>query len=256
MRQILSKLTSLLLCFLTVTTCHGQTTDEYEPFKSSDYATDKYEIKLETVTFSKFKIEIRQAKLRENINNAPSDFYCRGWLRILEGNKIIKQLYFKELEPVGSCYGLFIPHKQPREDYFIITGIDGYDGSIFIIDTTGKVIEKGGGIFSISKDKRYLFSNWWSDLSGLTVYDLNKKLVMFSDTIEPSLEDWYFKEGIYFAEIWHYETDQIDSSKIAVYDFDKNKLIVTSVNKEYLNQGNKLKIYNDVMHEGDCNCGR
>jgi hypothetical protein len=253
--KAMNETTFLLLCLLTVTTCFGQSTDKYAPFKSSDYSTDKYQIKLDRVRFSKFKIEIRQAKLLDNKINTPSDFYCRGWVTITQGSIVIKQLYFKEIEPVGGCSGLFIPDKQPK-DHFIISKFGDYDGRIFIIDTTGKVQEKMGGIFYISKDQRYLFSSYDSDLSGLTVYDLNKKLILFSGTIEPYLGDWYFKDRKYFAEIQNPLANAIDSCQIAIFDFSKNKLTISEINKDYLKEDNKLKMYNDVVHDKDCNCGR
>jgi hypothetical protein len=103
--RTLKKLIFLILGFLTVTACFGQTTEKYEPFESFDYASDKYQIKLDSATFSKFKIEIRQAKLLDNTSNTPSDFYCRSWLTIRQGDKIINQQYFKSIEPVGGCYG-------------------------------------------------------------------------------------------------------------------------------------------------------
>jgi len=254
--RTLNKLTIFLLCCLTVATCFGQPTGKYEPFKSSDYAADKYEIKLDTATFSKFKIEIRQAHLIDNKSNTPDDFYCRGWLTVTQGNKIIKELYFKEIEPVGSCYGLFIPDKQPRKDHFIISKFGDYDGSIFIVDTTGKVTEKMGGKFYISKDQHYLFSSYASDLSGLTVYDFKKNLILFSDTIEPYLTDWYFKEGKYFAEIWNPSASAKDNRRIAIYDFTKNKLINSTCDEDYLTADSQLKIYNDYNYAKDCNCGR
>lgn len=233
----------------------GQTHDKFEPFNLSDYSKDKYQIKLDTVTFSKLKIEIRQAKFLDNKTNTPSDFYCRGWLTISRGGKTINHIYFKSIEPVGGCAGLFIPDKQPRRDCFIISKFGDYDGSIFMIDTTGNVTEKLGGIFYISKDKRYLFSSYDSDLSGLTVYDLNKKLILFSDTLEPYLADWYFQDKKYFALVSE-DVVNVDTIKIATFDFATNKIIVSNVDKSYPKTENKLTIFNDYSNAKDCICGR
>lgn len=250
----LSKRTILLVELLFVITCFGQTHDKYEAFKKSDYPATKYQIKNKTSTFSKFKIEIRQAKRIGNITNAPSDFYCRSWLKISQGNRINQQIYFKYIEPVGGCSGLFIPDKQPRKDYFIISKFGDYDGSIFIVDTLGKVTEKIGGIFYISQDKRYLFSSYDSDLSGLTVYDLNKKHTLFSDTIEPYLSDWYFQDKKYFA-IVNEDVIQNNKIKIATFDFTLNRLTISLAHKNYPKKENKLKVYNDYQNAKDCNCG-
>lgn len=247
----------LYTCFFVFPgTCLGQSTEKYKTFKSSDYPANKYEIKLETAEFSKFKIEILQVKRLNGQPTSPFDFYCRGWLTIKQGSKIISKRYFKSIEPVGSCYGLFIPAKQRLKDHFIISKFGDYDGCIFIIDTTGHITEKMGGEFYVSADEHYLFSSYDSDLSGLTVYDLDKKLILFSDTIEPYLGDWYYKDEKYFAETWNPGEDGIDSSRIAIFDLIKNKIIISTGGKDYLKAGVKLKLFNDVNKEKECNCGR
>ena len=255
----MNKQTFLLLGILTVTTCFGQTADKYEPFRSSDYAADKYQIKLDTATFSKFKIEIRQAKLLDNKSNTPSDFYCRGWLTVRQGNKIITQRFFKSIESVGGCSGLYIPDTQPRKDFFIFSKFGDYDGSIFILDTTGKLTEKFGGIFFISEDKRYLFSNYDSDAAGLTVYDLNNRLFLYSesDSVPNHLGAWYFQDGEYFARAYDDNSDDEGQKiKIATFDFKTNKLVITTLDKTFLKGERQLKVYNDYQYAKECNCGR
>lgn len=254
----MKKLIFLILGFLTVTACFGQTTEKYEPFESFDYASDKYQIKLDSATFSKFKIEIRQAKLLDNTSNTPSDFYCRGWLTIRQGDKIINQQYFKSIEPVGGCYGLFIPETQPRKDFFIFSKLGDYDGSIFILDTTGKLTEKLGGSFFISKDKRYLFSNYDSDIAGLTVYDLNKRLFLYSESesVPNYLGTWYFQNGKYFARAYDNNSDDDGQKiKIASFDFKTNKLVISKIDKTFLKDEIQLKVYNDLQYDKECNCG-
>lgn len=245
----------LLIGHLSTVQVCGQIHDNFEPFNSSDYSKNKYQIKLDTVSFCKLKIEIRQAKLIDNKTNTPSDFYCRGWLTISRDGKTINQIYFKTIEAVGGCSGLFIPDKQPRNDCFIISKFGDYDGTLFMIDTTGTVTEKLGGVFYISKDKRYLFSSYDSDLSGLTVYELNKKLILFSDTLEPYLAEWYFQDNKYFALV-NEDVVSVNAIKIATFDFTSNKIKVTKVDKSYPKTENKLTIFNDYSNAKDCNCGQ
>lgn len=245
----------LLTGFLSTVKVSGQKHDKFEPYIPSDYSKDKYQIKIDTVTFSKLNIEITQVRFLYKKTNTPSDFFCRGWLTISKGGKTIHHLYFKSIEPVGGCSGFFIPDTQPRKDCFIISKFGDYDGSIFLIDTTGQVTEKLGGMFYISKDNRYLFSNYDSDLSGLTVYDLNKKLVLFSDTLEPYLADWYFQDKKYFALVSEDDVNG-DTIKIATFDFATNKIIISHVDKSYPKTENQLTIINDFSHANECNCGR
>jgi hypothetical protein len=257
----LNKLISFILFFLFVVTNYpAQTTGKFEPFRNSDYPADKFQIKIDTARFAKFRIEIRQIKYTGNPETDTSSFYCRAWLTITQRNKIITQQFYKSIEPVGGCSGLFIPDQQPRKDFFIFSKFGDYNGSIIIIDTTGTVTEKIGGIFYISKDQRYLFSNYDSNLAGLTVYDLNKHAVIYSSSAElrndASLNDWYFQDEKYFTRVYDDETDSSDDViKIATFDFKTNKLVISAVNKNYLKKENKLKVYNDTKYARDCNCG-
>ena len=249
--------TLLILIFMAIAgSSYAQRHDKFEAFNPSDYPANKYQIKLDSASFFQFKIEIRQLK-RTGPTNAPSDFYCRAWLSVTQGNKIIQQIYYASIDPVGSCGGLFIPDKQPVKDYFIISKLGDYDGKIFILDKNGKFIEKSGGPFSISKDHHYLFSDFYSDLSGLTVYDLRKNLVLFSDTIEPiSLAGWYYQDKKHFAEIWDAKANSVNHTQIAIFDLKTNKLVLTNIDKNYTKPANKLATYNDNRNIKDCGCGK
>lgn len=249
--------TLLILIFMAFAgSSYAQRHDKFEAFNPSDYPANKYQIKLDSASFFQFKIEIRQVK-NNKMTNSQSDFYCRAWLSVTRGNKIIQQIYYASIEPVGSCGGLFIPDKQPVKDYFIISKLGDYDGKIFILDKNGKFTEKSGGPFSISKDHHYLFSDYYSDLSGLTVYDLRQNLVLFSDTIEPvSLADWYFQDKKYFAEIWDAKANRVKRNQIAVFDPKTKKLIISEVEKNYARMENKLPVYNDNRNINDCGCGK
>lgn len=250
---------SLSIVFLlSVLLCAGQTKDNYEPYKSSDYSGDQYLIKLDTASFSKFKIEIRQVKaLNQSIWDS-SSFYCRGWITVKEGEKVIVQKYFRSIEPVGGCFGLFLPDKQPVRNYFIFSKFGDYDGSIFILDNTGTLIEKPGGIFYISDDQRYLFSNYDSDVAGLTVFDFMNNRLLYSeiDELTAGIEIWYFQNGKYFATTYGSNHNKNESGiKIATYDFKTNKLIFSIMDKSRLKTENQLKVYNDYQFAKECNCG-
>jgi hypothetical protein len=242
-----TKLTFLLFLILNTTTCFTQTNDVYEPFKPPDYPTDKFQIQIDTATFSKFKIEVIQVILLDLSYWSECSFYCRAWFTLSQGNKVIYQYFYKSMEPVGGCAGIFIPDNQPRNDFFIFSKFGDYDGHILIIDSTGKLIEKLGGAFYISKSKRYLFSNYDSDYAGLTVYDLDKQLILYSALEESRVyfDDWYFQNKKYIAKVY----DDVDNEdremiKIATFDFKTKKLVFSSVNKTFLKSENLLKVYN------------
>lgn len=256
----MNKLVIIIFIVLNGTFCFSQTTYKYKPFKSYDYPSNKYKILTDTASFSKFKIKIIKI---HPINNQYTDstfFYCRVWLTVKQGKKTIIQKYYKSIEPVGGCSGLFIPENQQRKDYFIISKFGDYDGSILILDTTGRITEKIGGSFYISKNRQYLFSNYDSDAEGLTVYDFKNNRVLYSkmESILYRLGDWYFQDGMYFAIAYDEnseEKEQQQNIKIATFDFKRNKLVITTVDKLYMKDKNKLKLYNDFEHDEKCNCG-
>ncbi|MEO8771208.1 MAG: hypothetical protein ABI402_14030 [Ferruginibacter sp.] len=256
---MMTRLRNIILLFLvffirTTNTC-AQKNENPLPFKVADYPGEKYNLNFQVSLFSKLKIEIIQVKLKNDAKvKEPAGFYCRGWVNITEGNKTIKQFYFKNIDAVGGCSGLFVPAVQPRSDYFIVSKFGDYDGSIIIIDTAGKAIQKKGSVFYISKDKQYLFSSYDSDMPGLTVYDLNKKKILFSAEIEPNIGDWYCQDNKYFSIV---TDDNSNAAKIKIvrFDFSKNNIIITTTDKNYPKKENKLSIFNDAAHAKRCNCG-
>jgi hypothetical protein len=228
----------------------GQTIDKFEPFNRTDYPSEIYQITSDSVKFKNYIIDIRQVKSILSRNQ----FYCRAWLTISNKNKFIFRRFFKSIEPVGACYGLFIPLEQPRKDYFILTKLGDYDGRIIIIDSSGNITEKIGGEFYVSADKRYLFSGYHSDQSGLTVFDLNKGQCIFSDTITPYLDEWYYKDNKYISRIDLF-INQISAYNYYYFDLVTNKLIYLKQDKDYLKPENRLQSYNDKNNRRFCNCG-
>lgn len=238
--------TFIILSILSI----GQTIDKFEPFNGSDYPNEKYQITSDSIIFNDLLIEILQVRNKSGYD----PFKCRAWLTIDNKSKPIYQRYFKSINAVGYCYGLFIPYDQPRQDYFIFSKLGDYDGRIFIVDSIGNVVEKIGGEFYISKDKRYLFSTYASDGSGLTVFDFIKGKCLFSENIEPYLSGWYFQDNKFISPIYD---DKIrdNSKKYVIFDLVTNKLIVPTSNNLIPNNDHKLSIYNYGNSRNACNCG-
>jgi len=238
-----------VLTFLT-TVSFGQNSDKFEPFRQSDYPEEKYQITSESIVFRNLLIEIQQVRNKSGYE----PFSCRAWLTINNNGKSIYQRFFKSIDAVGSCYGIFIPLSQPRNDYFILSKLGDYDGRIFIIDTKGNVTEKLGGQFYVSKDKRYLFSDYDSDESGLTVFDFTTGQTLFSETITPRLFEWYYKDNKFISRV-DLSNGQISSTDYYYFDLSTKKLILSKHNKDYLKPEDKLTPYNDNNTRRFCNCG-
>lgn len=177
-------------------------------------------------------------------------FLCRSWLTVRKGNKVLKQKFY-EIEPVGGCSGLFLPSIQPLENYFIISKFGDYEGQTLLIDTIGNLIELTGGSFSVSTDKKHLFSIWYSDLSGITVFELTQRKPIFSKEIEDDKQygDIYFQDGKYYISYF-------EDNAVGLLDIENKKIETSKKTKGFLKEETKLKIFNDVQALTKCNCGQ
>lgn len=247
-RSIKTIIITVLL--ILTTSSFGQSSDKFESFRRSDYPVEKYQITSDSVQFKDFVIEIRQVRNKSGYE----PFSCRAWITIFNSGKPIYQKYFKAIDAVGSCYGIFIPLSQPRNDYFILSKLGDYDGRIFIIDSKGVVTEKPGGQFYVSKDKRYLFSDYYSDESGLTVFDFNSGQTLFSETIAPRLYEWYQKDNKFISRV-ELLNGQTSNTDYYYFDLSAKKLIPFKQNKDYLRSEDKLTQYIDNNTRRFCNCG-
>lgn len=255
---------TILLIFywtLAIGQCIGQTEPEFKPYIANEYSINKYSVILDNLLFLNYKIEIRQLHLEDHDSNDPSDFYCRGWLTVYKGEKIISKLYFPTIDAVGSCFGFFIPESQPRNDCFIISKIDGYNANLYIVDSLGNIEVLWGGSFYISNDNGLLFSNDASDLPSLTIYDLNRKITIYSDSLESDLSghylyEWYFARNEYYATIWNYDTNQIDTDLVALFNIKKQNISFVKRDTYTINDNLKLNYFDMVNPRNRCNCGR
>lgn len=193
------------------------------------------------------KIENLQQVVIKIIQLRPSEdsyeFSCRGLIRTIKGNKIINEINYGNIEPVGSSFGLVYSKKQNNKNLFIASKFGDYSGEIIIIDESGKIQNFQGGQYFITKNEKYLVSGWSSDLSGLTIYDLKKKQIRFNNELDFYLGDWYLSDNIYFSPLWNGERELEQTYQI---DFDNFQL---KKSKLKTNDVGKIKMKNE-----DCYC--
>jgi len=242
-----------IFCLFTLTT-FGQV-DNNATFRKTDYPANKYSIKVDTFTFQKLKVELIQAKLIDYKNYEQNSAYCRIWLIVKNGEKIIDKLFFNDCEAVGGCSGIYKSSGQTRKDYLILSKFGDYDGQVLIIDSSGKIQSYFGGKYYISADNKFLFSTYDSDLAGLTVFDLSKNKVLFtSDSIGTYLADFYFYKNEYFAIVSD-DVRKLNERDIVTFNFMTNELIKSTVDDKFIENAEQLKSYNSFTIE-PCNCGQ
>lgn len=89
---------------------------------------------------------------------------------------------------------------------------------------------------------KYLISTWDSDLSGLTIYDLDKKLVCMNMELDFYLGNWYYANGIYFSPVWNGNKEIDQTYQIDFEDFQ----LKTSTLK--INKGRKIEMANQKCY--------
>jgi hypothetical protein len=174
------------------------------------------------------------------------DFYkfsCKGILRTIKSGKIKDEINYGNIEPVGSSFGITFSKKQKLSDLFIVSKFGDYGGEIIIIDLNGKITSLNGGQYFVTDNERFLVSTWDSDLSGLTIYDLNKKQVCLNKELNNYLGDWYYANGIYFAPLWNGEKESEQTFQLDFESFQLTK------SKLKINEGSKIEHTNQ-----NCEC--
>ena len=238
----------LTIFLLTTIISSGQT---IAPFKDTDFSADKFVVKKEQRTLGTITVDLIHAKPKKQDDSR--QFSCRTWLTIKDKNKLIKELA-QDADAVGGCSGLLFPESQPNKDLIIISKFGDYDGRLYVINKKGEFKDYLGGKFYVSSDSKYLFTNYDSDLSGVSIIDLTKNELIYTGELKQYLADWYFQDGQYFAIVS--EDMKIDEGNgILIFDF-KTKSFKESRTKEKIDPKGKLKIYNDYNRAPDCSCGK
>lgn len=198
-------------------------------------------------------ILIRLAKKISNISSAPHA--CRAWLEVTVHGKRTFTRYFDDIEPVGFSYGLFVldMHLGP---YLPIVKSGDYDGRLYLISGDGSALDVPGGDILVSPDSRYLFSQWASDSSAVTVIDLKRGRVVYMSDKLPYIQDWYHTDGqVFFTESEWLGDSTGPTRKPGVtywYDFKRHKFRARNVDVENIKSATPLPFVFDLSLQADC----
>ena len=190
--------------------------------KGNQYLDRDYNIEIQTFYLDSVIVEIAQI-LRKKFDG--DNFNCKAIIQTRTKNRNIDELYFENIEPVGSSYGICFTKNQTNKKYIIGSKYGDYDGLLIIINSTGKILGESGGNYFVSKDKKYLFSDWYSDLTGITIFDLEKNAVVYSKELPVYLSKWFEDKGKYYAAQW-IENKEIDT----IYTFDLTSFSLSKTN--------------------------
>lgn len=168
----------------------------YKPFVAKQYNQQEYKITQRDIQHGDLTLRIIEAKKLINFTEPPH--YCRAWFDVIRSKSSVFRRYFEDIMPVAFSFGLFVPKVQPPSPYFAVVKNGDYDGRLFLVRNDGKVFDLMGGFYFITQDRRYLFSQYASDIEGLVVLDLQAGKTVFSSDQLPYIHQWYVKDGTYF----------------------------------------------------------
>jgi len=224
--KIITAIGMLLLIFSPTVSNGG---DSYKPYVQKQYSINDFSITHSDFHHGNVVIKIIQAKKKADKYNEPP-YLCRAWLDVSKAKNRIYQKYFDDIDAVGFSYGLFVPKIQPPSPYFAVVKNGDYDGKLFLVRKDGKVFDLMGGFFFITKNRRYLFSEYASDTTGLAVFDLRNGRVVFSSMELPAeMSHWYEKKGEYYFTAEPDSYNVPDKIIAYFYDFSANKIIERTI---------------------------
>jgi hypothetical protein len=220
----------------------------YKPFIAGQYSSKEFKIFQGEFRNGNVLIRIIEAKtISEDYDKSP--YACRAWLEVTKAKQTLFRKYYDDIDAVGFSYGLFVPKVQPPPPFFAVVKNGDYDGRLFLVHKDGKVFDLIGGFYFISENKRYLFSHYASDISGLAVFDLQGGHVVFSSDKLPEYQhQWYIKKGSYFftASEWY------GHGVAYLYDFKSHKIIEKEISSAELAASKPVAYDFDPRECEDC----
>jgi hypothetical protein len=212
------------LIFLSSLETYGQT-----------ITTDTFKITKITKKVGDIQVNISQYKC---LIQSPDIPYCKSYIEIIKNNKTINSLGFPSIEPVGGDYG-FLVYSQLINNHLIISKYGDYDGRTIIINEKGKMFNTIGGYSFIDALNGLLFSIYDSDLSGLSVFDLESDVEIFKlvDIVERPSEFYKDANGRYYFQAINDETEKESIWEIML---NNKKIKKTEININIL-KDKKLK---------------
>ena len=235
---------TLLISFILLTILFGLKGQSLQRLKNgvlikgNQYLDRDFNIEIQTFDLDSVIVEIAQI-VRKKFDG--DNFNCKAIIQTRTKNRKIDELYFDNIEPVGSSYGICFTKNQTNKKYIIGSKYGDYEGLVIIINSNGKILRKSGGNYFVSEDKKYLVSDWYSDLTGITIFDLEKNMIVYSKELPVSLSKWFENKGKYYAAQWS-ENKEIDT----IYTFDLTSFSLSRTNLSL----SKLHQFQEVNKNG------
>ena len=230
--------------------------DNYVPFETNEYDPKKYKVSKAEFHNGDSVIRIIEAKNTSG-KYVERPYLCRAWFEVSRAKQTTFQRYFDDIDAVGFSYGLFIPKLPPPPPYFAVIKNGDYDGRLYLVHESGEVFDLIGGFYFLSNDKRFLFSQYASDTSGLAVFDFKKSQIVFSSDHMPAYQhQWYtYNETYFFTASEWLNNSGMPSEKTHIgyfYDTDSHKIVERIITKAEIEASNPIKYDFDPRDYNNC----
>lgn len=252
-RQIITAMSCVLVLLAGNATAGQSAGKKTLRFNPGDYPKSEFQVTQSIHSLGTVKIRIIHAKRRKEIETPPS--FCRAWVEITRGDTLVRRIYYRDFEPVGYKYGVFVPAKQPSGDYFALVKEGDYDGHLLLVNGSGEVADTLGGSFFVARG-RFLVSQYSSDEAGLAVFDLQTHKLILKTTDIPYVEKWYKDStGYFFTESeWPERSGESHEKAGIAYrlNLQQGKIIKTDMDSTRLHSAAAVKYDFDPRQYDDC----
>lgn len=229
-----NKIIFLVLLMFFVLSCKKQGKNPFANCRNNPKVTDSvlakldveypeatHKIPFETYTGMYFN-EFMEVKIWNEMVQSSS--VCESKIFVMQGDQLLDSIIFSKIDPVGSIYGVYL-YKELVLNHLLLTKYGDYDGSSIFINQDGKIFQTIGGYMFLDQSNGLVFSDYYSDISGFSIYDLNldQEIAKFPD-LEDEPIGFYKVNGQYYVSLI-----DVQNQKIMIKSVDlSNKKLVPS----------------------------
>jgi hypothetical protein len=238
-------ISNLAVFLLLLLPCIAQqkSTPKVIAFNPADYPIGKFQITRKEFSYGEVMVRVIQVK---NLGYTMEPDMCRAWLEVKKGERLLKRFYYPDINPVGGGFGIFLPKQQPMDDYFAAVKDGDYNGRLLLVRKDGETQDLPGGFFFLTADRRFLVSEYNSDLYAVTVFDLKENRKVLESSNLPEIGSWYEDESGYFfmeyGKPGHAER----------LDLEHGKFLKIHVTPADISKSHKVRYDFDLRKKRDC----
>ncbi|HUI91515.1 MAG TPA: hypothetical protein VLX68_04620 [Chitinivibrionales bacterium] len=178
MKQVVSMLIMVILFVVACLAQQSQSTIDIEQYKKSK----KYSFTEHAYTAGKHTYRIVNIKPL-----GPSDTACISAI-ILDKRKFV----LFDVNAAAGPYGMIVPANQPIRDGFIVLKASSYDGKLFLMLPSGKLVTVPGASVIADTVGKCVYCVWDNDKTfRLTVFDYKNLRLVFNTVAIAEPKQWF-----------------------------------------------------------------